>query len=103
MSRITSKIAQSTSWIYPATPLTKSLVTLKTFLPMTTGSMKLMSVVPEKNNTHLGQCSSELHERRQLKTKRKSSQSVMTHYCYNNKHLVLQLADNYTDNLNLLI
>lgn len=60
VSSITSVIAQSTPWMYSAIPLTKSLVTLKTFLPITTGSMKLTSVVPEKNNTHSGQSSSEL-------------------------------------------
>lgn len=38
--------------MYAATPLTKSLVTLKAFLPITTGSMKLTSVIPEKNSTH---------------------------------------------------
>lgn len=52
MSRMTSRIAQSAPWMYAATPLTKSLVTLKAFLPITTGSMKLTSVVPEKNSTH---------------------------------------------------
>lgn len=53
-SSVTSRIAQSTSWMYAATALTKSLVTLKAFLPMTTGSMKLMSVVPERDDTHIG-------------------------------------------------
>lgn len=40
----------NTPWIYSAIPLTKSLVALKTFLPVTTGSKKLMSVAPEENS-----------------------------------------------------
>lgn len=52
VSSMTSRIAQSAPWMYAATPLTKSLVTLKAFLPITTGSTKLTSVAPEKDSTH---------------------------------------------------
>lgn len=51
VSSSTSKTAQSPSWTCPATPLTTSLVTLKAFLPMMTGSTKLRSVVPARDNT----------------------------------------------------
>lgn len=43
----------NTPWMYSAIPPTKSLVTLKTFLPKTTGSMKLMSLAPEENTVLL--------------------------------------------------
>lgn len=56
VSSITSMTVHSTPWIYSAIPLAKSLVTLKTFLPMTTGSMKLTSVAPEENTVLFMKC-----------------------------------------------
>lgn len=45
----------NTPRIYSAIPLTKSLVTLKTFLPMTTGSIKLTPGAPEENTVYVMQ------------------------------------------------
>lgn len=55
-SSITSMTVHNTPWMYSAVPLTKSFATLKAFLPMTTGSMKLRSEAPGEDTVLFIEC-----------------------------------------------